>query len=213
MSLEIAVESIIPFCPDVQRRVCIAKANCEEPADSLTCDESAAIYLYTMEWEPKSECLYAVLNSTLRAEARHKLKPWFPYLKLLLTALFKMPSHKLVIWRGVPLDLRASYEVGRQYTWWAFSSCTETISTLESDQMLGRMGKRTLFHIDCEKGKKIYPHSNFDLEKEILLLPATQFLVIDHFQPSQADPDLIIITLKEVQPEISLLDEPDAFAL
>ena len=179
VSLENAVESIIPFCPDVQRRVYIAKENCREPADGLTCDESAAIHLYTMEWDPQPECLYAVLNATLRSEARHKLKPWFPYLKLLLTALHKMPSHKLAIWRGVPLDLRASYEVGKRYTWWAFSSCTEAISTLESDQLLGKVGKRTLFHIECENGKKIYPHSHLPDEKEVLLLPATQFIVKD----------------------------------
>ena len=209
VSLEIAVEPIIPFCPDVQRRVYIAKTNCTEPADGLTCDESAAIYLYTMEWEPQSECFYVVLNATLRSEARQKLKPWFPYLKLFLTALDKIPSHELVVWRGVPLDLRARYEVGKRYTWWAFSSCTEAISTLESDQLLGKVGKRTLFHIECKNGKKIYSHSNIPIEKEVLLLPATQFIVKDHLQPSQLDPDLIIITVQEVQSVIPLLERPD----
>jgi hypothetical protein len=209
VSLEIAVESIIPFCPDILRRVHIAKSNCTQPADNLTCDESAAVYLYTLDWLPPSECLYVVLNATLRTENRHKLKPWFLYLKLFLTALDKIHSHSRSVWRGVRLDLRQEYELDKLYTWWAFSSCTEQLSVLECDHLLGRTGKRTLFHIECENGKKISPHSYIPSELEILLLPATQFIVKSIVQPSTADPDLTIIELKEVKPKFPLLERPN----
>jgi hypothetical protein len=129
-------------------------------------------------------------------------------MKLLLTALFKLPSCSKVVWRGVRLDLRKQYEVGKTYTWWGFSSCTQTIAVLESELFLGQEGKRTIFNIECFNGKKIREHSSFEDEDEILLLPGSQFLVKGHLQPSKKDPDLIIIQLEQVEPPFKLLEEP-----
>ena len=209
VTLEEAVEPIKEFCPDVARRAYIAKRNCEEPEDGLTADESAAIFLYTCEWTPREQCLYVVLNSVLRSKNRNRLiKPWLLYIKLLLVALFKLRSCQMAVWRGVRLDLRNEYKVGKTYTWWGLSSCTETIKVLESDLFLGQEGKRTMFNIECFNGKRIRSHSSIDGEDEILLLPATQFIVKEHFQPSKKDPDLIIIQLRQIEPEFILLEEP-----
>jgi hypothetical protein len=129
-------------------------------------------------------------------------------MKLLLTALFKLPSYSKPVWRGVRLDLRKQYEVGKTYTWWGFSSCTGSIAVLESDSFLGQEGKRTIFNIECFNGKKIREHSSYEEEDEILLLPGSQFLVKGHLQPSKKDPDLIIIQLVQVEPPHILLEEP-----
>jgi hypothetical protein len=114
----------------------------------------------------------------------------------------------MTVWRGVRLDLRKDYEVGKTYTWWGFSSCTGSISVLKSDMFLGQEGKRTMFSIECFNGKKIRDYSSFYDEDEILLLPSSQFIVKDHFQPAEKDPDLIIIHLKQVEPPFILLEEP-----
>lgn len=71
--------------------IALAKINSTAPEDALTSDESAAIYLYTLEWDVHEHSLYVLLNQTLRLSDRTKLKPWFKYLKLFLTALFKLP--------------------------------------------------------------------------------------------------------------------------
>ncbi|CAF3710944.1 unnamed protein product [Adineta steineri] len=205
VSLEKAIEPIVFCCPDIYRRVFIAMSNCENPADGLNQNESASIFLYTMEWEPQEECLYYVLNKTLRTENRQKLRPWFSYLKLVLTALQKLPAEKQTIWRGVTLDMSQQYEVGKRYVWWAFSSCTRSLAILESEQFLGKRGSRTLFSIECQNGKKIRSHSYIDVEDEILLLPATQFEVISKLNPSS---DLHIIHLKQVDPPFSLIELP-----
>ncbi|CAF1481983.1 unnamed protein product [Adineta steineri] len=205
VTLEKAVEPIVFCCPDIYRRVFIAMSNCEKPADGLDQNESASIFLYTMEWEPQEECLYYVLNKTLRTENRQKLRPWFSYLKLVLTALQKLPAEKQTIWRGVTLDMSQQYEVGKRYVWWAFSSCTRSLAILESEQFLGKRGSRTLFSIECQNGKKIRSHSYIDVEDEILLLPATQFEVISKLNPSS---DLHIIHLKQVDPPFSLIELP-----
>ncbi|CAF3449726.1 unnamed protein product, partial [Rotaria sp. Silwood2] len=58
VSIEKAVEPLLARLPGIQTKVWIAKQNCETPADGLSSDESASIYLYSMEWEPQEQCLY-----------------------------------------------------------------------------------------------------------------------------------------------------------
>jgi hypothetical protein len=209
VTLEEAIEPIVKLCPDVRRRAYIAKGNCDSPKDGLKEDESAAIFLYTTEWQPQDQCVFVALNTMLRSKNRNKLiAPWLPYMKLLLTALFKLPSCNMTVWRGVRLDLRNDYEVGKEYVWWGFSSCTESLAVLQSELFLGQEGKRTIFNIECFNGKKIRKHSSFEEEDEILLLPGSQFIVKSNLQPSKKDPDLIIIHLKQIEPPFTLLEEP-----
>jgi len=71
--------------------IAIAKMNSTQPGDGLSPDESASIHLYTIEWNIHEDSLYMVLNRTLRLADRTKLQPWFKFLKLFLTAFFKLP--------------------------------------------------------------------------------------------------------------------------
>ncbi len=92
LSLEEACKPLEKIIDDeLQQNIMIAKMNSTEPEDNLTEDESASIHLYTMEWQVPENSLYAVLNRTLRLADRRKLQPWFRYLKLFLTAFFKLP--------------------------------------------------------------------------------------------------------------------------
>ncbi|CAF1427915.1 unnamed protein product [Rotaria sordida] len=199
--LEIAIEELVNFLPNIQSFAYVAKQRCEEPADGLTQDESAAIMLYSMGWEPLDDCLYFVLNSTLRSPDRRKLNPWLLYLRLFLNGLFRLPSISRTIYRGVKLNLSKSYIMGKTVVWWGFSSCTTSLNVLQSEQFLGKKGTRTMFHIECESGKDIRNHSFFPSEDEILLLAATQFKVIGCLDQG----DLHIIQLKETQPPHPLL--------
>ncbi|CAF1363666.1 unnamed protein product, partial [Didymodactylos carnosus] len=112
--LEVSLEKIIPLIDNLQRYVKIAKQHCYS-SDHLTKEESAALYLYSMERGDRS--FYRVLNKALRDENRAALKPWFPYLKLLDTALNKLPSKKLPLWRGVDADVSSSFQEGQLLTW------------------------------------------------------------------------------------------------
>ncbi|CAF3428480.1 unnamed protein product [Rotaria socialis] len=95
LPLEEACESLLNMVPRLQAHVRMAKENFKHPVDGLTQDESAAIHLYTMQWdsgnEEVDESLYAHLNRTLKEVDRLKLRPWFRYFKLLFTALSKIP--------------------------------------------------------------------------------------------------------------------------
>ncbi len=134
----------------------------------MTPDEAAAIMLYTQE-----TCLYRLLNAALRDHCNpHRLTPFLPYLKLLLTALYKLPLVEAKVYRGVKLDLHDAYDtlVGKRFTWWAFSSTTPNRKALLCPTFLGSSGPRTLFCIDAI-GVDISQFSAFPMEMEILLLP------------------------------------------
>lgn len=208
-TLEEAIEPVVQLCPDIRRRASIAKEYVKTRGDGLTEDESASIYLYTNEWSPREECLYYVLNSSLRSRNQQTLiQPWLLIMKILLTALFKLPPCSTTVWRCAPLDLRKEFAVGQTYTWWGFSSCIESDSILKSEIFLGQKGKRTMFSIECFNGKDIHDYSSLEAEDEILLLPGSQFIVKHHLQPSEKDPDLITIHLEQVEPRYPVLEEP-----
>jgi hypothetical protein len=202
VSLEEAVKELVPILPAVQRHAYVAKQICNKPADDLTQDESASIMLYTMGWEPLDECLYVVLNNTLRSPDRQqKLKPWYLYLRLFLNALFRLPSHRETAYRGVKSDMSKRYIQGETVIWWGFSSCTTAVEVLQSDIFLGKTGSRTLFTIQCESAKDICKHSYYPAKNEVLLLSATQFTVTSCLDQD----DLHIVHLKETRPPFPLL--------
>jgi hypothetical protein len=99
---KVIVESLEDACEPIEhlldqklkQYITIAKMNSLEPEDKLTQEESASIHLYTMEWQEHESSLYMVLNQTLRLADRSNLVPWFKYLKLFLTAFFRLPRVK-----------------------------------------------------------------------------------------------------------------------
>jgi hypothetical protein len=201
VSLEKAVVPLEYYNDNVQTMARIAKQSASQPSDALSPDESAAVHLYTMEQEPNN--IYTALNRVLRSEQRPTLRPWFLYLKLLLTALYKLPSIQAVVWRGIRADLSGQYKKDEVVIWWGFSSCTETISVLE--RFIGMTGKRTVFSIQCLKGKSIRKHSFYADENEILLMPGTYFKVVDQLSMGS---DLCIIHLQEEIPPHPIIAPP-----
>ena len=178
----------------------------EKPTNDLTIDESAAIRLYTMEWEGPHRSLYSMLNHTLKKGTREELRPYFKFLKLFMTALVKLPCEPpLTVWRGVTKNLSADFPPGTPVTWWSFSSCTTALTVLENDMYLGNTGERTLFSVEAINARTIQQHSYFVTEDEILLLPGTHMIVQSQLSPA---PDLHIIHLKQVEPEEMLIEPP-----
>ena len=178
----------------------------EIPSDGLTIDESAAIRLYTMEWEQSDQSLYFILNQTLKSNDRQSLKPFHKYLKLFLTALVKLPCvPPLTIWRGVTKDISQEFHPGKSLIWWSFMSCTTELTVLENNIYLGRNGNRTLFSIESINCRTIRDHSEYKTEDEVLLLPGSQLIVQSQFMPAD---DLHVIHLKQIRPEDTLLEVP-----
>jgi hypothetical protein len=149
VTLEESIEPVSHLFDEIEGNVWVAKENCKNPADGLSQDESASIHLYTMQFGSDLS-LYHALNKNLRSENRQTLKPWFSFLKLFLTALYKLPSQTQTVWRGVRgEDLSSKYPTGSKFAWWSVSSCTISLEILQSEQFLGTEDLRTLFSIEC----------------------------------------------------------------
>ncbi|CAF0723966.1 unnamed protein product [Adineta steineri] len=198
VTLEQAVIPLVPFLPTIQTYVRIVKEKCENPADGLTCDESASIMLYSMGWQPLNECLYVVLNTTLRSINQETLQPWFLYLKLLFTALLQLPSSQLVVYRENNSDLSKQYKINENFTWWDFSLCTILNEDyLQSNKYLNKTEIQTIFIIECNTIKDIRRHTYFQSDNSVLILPGTQFKVLDCLDHN--DNNYYLIKLQEIQ--------------
>ncbi|CAF1350425.1 unnamed protein product [Adineta steineri] len=178
----------------------------EQPPDGLSVDESAAIRLYTIEWDKPHRSLYSTLNFNLKNNDRQALLPFHRYIKLFLTALVKLPCvPPLTVWRGVTKNLSAEFPPGSGMTWWAFSSCTTEMTVLENNMYLGQEGDRTLFSVEAMNGRTIKAHSHFVTEDEIVLMSGTHMIVQSQLSPAA---NLYIIHLKQVEPDIMTLERP-----
>ncbi|CAF0952177.1 unnamed protein product [Adineta steineri] len=197
--LEEAVRPLESLITNIQGSVWTAIGNCEQPKDGLTPNESAAIYLYTME------CMYRQLNTALRNENRDQLVPYFSYLKLFLTALWKLNDFHDLVYRGVKRNISDDFPKGKKFAWWGLSSTTTSLDVLQADTFLGENGPRTLFNIQCFNGKMIQNHSQFPTENEVLLLPCSYFEVMGNMKQGA---DLRIIHLKQIEPPVVLIQPP-----
>ena len=174
VSLEQALRPIESEIKDLSRYIKIAKKHCRFPNEhALSKDQSASIYIYTMEWGETT--LYRILNEALRAENRHALKIWFPYLKLFDTALDLLPTVKESVWRGIPIDIGKNYTKNQVFTWWSINSCSSSVNVIKN--FLGQQDKATLFLIEVVSGKKISGYTEFENEDEIILKMGTEFRV------------------------------------
>ncbi|MFH8789309.1 ADP-ribosyltransferase domain-containing protein [Streptomyces roseoverticillatus] len=150
------------------------RSRAAEPATagSLSADAIAALYLYTCE-----SAFYREINAILRSPDRSKVAPYLPYLRLLFSAVSGLPARTEPLWRGVSLDLRGQYPVGKTVTWWGVSSCTPNLGVAQA--FLGSRGKRTLFEVRPARAVGIQRFSAFTGEEEYILLPGTQLKVED----------------------------------
>ena len=156
----------------------------------MTQDEIAAIHLYT-----QATPFYGILNSRLRNADRKLLVAFFPYLKLLLKALYKLPTIETIVYRGINKNLTNEYTKSKKVIWWGFSSTSGNVEVLETPTSFDQNEERTMFHIKTKTGIEINEYSAFPQEKEILLLPGTPLEIEGVLS---AGPGLWIIQAKEM---------------
>lgn len=173
----------------IQRSRDFGKQRADQVADcGPSADAIAALHLYTCE-----SAFYREINSVLRSPDRTRVTPYLPYLRLLFSAVSKLPAYTQPLWRGVSLDLRAQYPVGRTVTWWGVSSCTSELKVARA--FLGSRGKRTFFEVTPARAVGIKRFSAFTGEEEYILTPGTQLKVTEVKSESRG---LCTVRLSEV---------------
>ncbi|CAF1038836.1 unnamed protein product [Rotaria magnacalcarata] len=151
VSIEKALEPIVPHIDQLLYYIKIAKKHCHFPSEhGLTQDQSAAVYIYTMEW---GRCCIV----------------WFD------TALDKLPTIKEVVWRGVPIDIGKNFTKNQIVTWWSVNSCSSSPNVIKD--FLGDNKKSTLFLIEAINGKNVSGYTEYESEDEVILQMGTEFHV------------------------------------
>ena len=145
--------------------------------------------------------MYATLNRALRDENRQATKPFFLYIRLLMSGYKKLPIYDGKVYRGVPQDLVDDYPVSEDETdhifWWGCSSTTTNMKILYTPQFFGTTGDRTMFIIDQSIGRSIKEYSAVASESEILLPPGIELKITANFKIPGAE-DVTMIHLAVV---------------
>ncbi|CAF1406503.1 unnamed protein product [Adineta steineri] len=206
VTIEKALQPIESQISNLPYFIKIAKRYCRYPSKhGLTHDESASIYIYTMEWGEQT--LYRVLNQTLRNENRHLLKVWFPYMKLFDTALNKLPTVREVVWRGVSEDIGKNFTKNQTITWWTINSCSLSVNVIKG--FLGNEKHSTMFLIEAVNGKKVSGYTELESEDEIILKMGTEFRIkSDAMEHPKGSYHVHLIEIDEKAPSVP--SEPDA---
>ena len=163
---------------------------------TLSPDEVAAIYLYTSERFP----LYKALNKALRTHDEGAINAFLPYLRLLLTALYKLPLEDSPVYRGVTCDLNDTHPEHKELIWWQFSSTSIDEATCLT--FLGDSGPRTKFCIKA-RAVNISRFSEHSRENERLMLPSTRVRVA---KKSVSESGVVEIELDVVKAGAPLID-------
>ncbi len=161
--------------------------------------------------------LNAELNALLRGRDRSKLKPCRSFMRLLVGAMHKLPKHAGRVFRGMtrhltdtvgddkkgwPLD--HALPVGKKFVWWAASSTSLSMKTLEA--FAGKIGRHTVFNISATHAVDVMAYSAFGaLEKEWVLAPGAKLKVT-----GVADlGEVAMVELEEVGAPYTLMDFAD----
>ena len=163
-----------------------ARLKAEKKGQILTADEIGAIHIYT-----QGAALYHILTARLRDKNRTNLAPFLPFLKLLLTALYKLPpcatpALPLIVYRAGEVDASIQYHPRNQVVWWALNSCvvnrgfTSMIHPrTHAPTAAGVKKERTLFVIRALHVIDISNYSALYGERELILPPGSRFTVDD----------------------------------
>ena len=133
---------------------------------NLSESQIASIHLYTQD-----SPFYSYINTLLRARDRKGLKPLFPLLKIILTALRSIPTQPKTVYRGVKKNLSAKFQKGKKFVWWSITSTTSMMDVLDNGIFLGATGERTLFAIETKSAVPIMKYAALGDEEDEWLIP------------------------------------------
>jgi len=155
--------------------------------DNLTKDEAIALLYYTMDGPlhlQVQSSVYTCLSQILvsRGEVTQKIDNWKHYIYLLLQGAFKLPLYNRKVFRGIKCSLSDIYQVNNLVIWITVSSTSEIIDVATK---FSSLNSGTMMHIFADEGRQLSKYSFFPEEKEVLILPNTEFRVAERCIPER----------------------------
>jgi len=170
-SLEEALEPVDGKMDNLVHHIKEAKAKCRYPSDhGLSRDESAAIYIYTMKWETR--CVHNQLHRALSSGDRSQVKPWFMYLKLLKSALDKLPTASTGVWQGTSFDdsLNDKFSSKSASLYTSLGSCSPSEEEVQKYLQKRSGPKRMFIRYESVNGKLVTGYTA-SKSNEIIIWP------------------------------------------
>lgn len=130
-------------------------------------DQIAAVYLYADDWSENS--LHRQLNQALQSGNKETIKPWLGFLKLLNSALEKLPTVKGTIYRGLPKNIETQLKDKSEIVLWQYVSCSTSSGIINS--ILDE--NSIVCSIESLSAKNITGYTPYSADFEVLLLPGT----------------------------------------
>ena len=207
VTIDQAMEPLLGVIEELRSVMEIVKRRCEANTGALSVDEAAAIMLYTIEWTPNENSLHFILNRKLQEPESDELLPWYSYLKLLQTAVNKLPgASRRIFYRGTNAKLTQRYSDSQIFYWHGFLSADTSLERLGDDPVhFGQTGPRTLLVIHTDHGKDITPYSFYPGTKEIFLPFDQQYQVISNHLSKG---DLRILTISDTIQWLAPVEKP-----
>lgn len=184
-SLEDALRPFHNEINDLSSHIQDAKTRCRQPSEhNLTRDESAAIYIYTMKWQP--QCVYDRLHEAWNSRDRSQLKPWFKYLRLFKNALDKLPRANQEIWQGTFLDenILKQLESDTLPLYTSLGSCVPSSDLIKNYLKKNSVNQIMLFGYEDIYARSIGDYST-NKSKEYVVWPGTKVSVA-HYNTDDA---------------------------
>ena len=175
VSLEEALKPFDDEIDQLSKYIKKAKKECNPSSKhGLTHDESAAIYIYTMQWKPR--CVYDHSETAWNSkDPSTKLKPWFRYLKLLKSAFNKLPDEKKVIWQGIAYNEQDKNKLSSKSLSMYSSMGTCSLSANEVKKYVQNKNdsKTILVGYELVNGKSMAGYTA-DSSNEVMIWPGTK---------------------------------------
>ena len=177
VSLEEAVKPLWKILPAVDTFAYAAKQLCTKPPpDGLTVDESASIMLYSMGWQPLTECVFHALNTAIGSAQFEDIGAWYPYLKLFLTALSRLPPIQRTVYRSADAAIVEFYSGEKSFCWRGFTACSNWRDAFQPVYTASDVKNRAIFSIRAKTVRDISKHCYLSKEDEFIFLPGTTFI-------------------------------------
>jgi hypothetical protein len=204
VSFKESLQPLTSIVPGIKQMGDMVIEKINQLADDLAIDEPASIMLYTLKWKTPESSFYFFLNKTLRSQNREELLPWFPYIRLFIGALSKLPSiSSHTVYCGLRINVNEEYSKGNVLIWRDFVSCTLSIE--HADDFIDDNEPRAIFIIECDSAKDISEHLFDENSKEIILYPERQFEIISLLDYGNRSK---FIQLKEIRQNFPLIHIP-----
>lgn len=131
-----------------------------------------ALYLYTSNWK-----IFEQVNLSITDWKDNGI--WNPFIYCLYQGINLIPPYIGEVYR--PVDYRFSiqnYTIGTKIVWSAFS-----IASLEWRNCNDLINKKRgiVFIIQSLTGRNISRYSKYPVDSEVIFLPGTEFIVVDHY--------------------------------